>query len=159
MDSGPGADASPVSMAPAALAAEVPGVSLDDRIGQAIARHLVGEAALPEEIARWREAVRVHGAGAERERDRRLWSLIARRPALIGVVDAGLALFDPHGPVRHRLFLMLAILEASPGHTARFLPRPYPRLALAGLALRMALAALRSALGLALVAAYAARFR
>jgi hypothetical protein len=142
-----------------AIAVPPPGDPLDDGMAQAIARHLIGEGARPAEIARWRDAVRAHDAVIARECDRRLWALMKRRPALIGVVDAGLALVDPHGPIRHRLFLMLAVLEASPAHTRRFLSNPYPRLALAGLALRMALAALRSLIGLALVAAYGMRFR
>ena len=128
-------------------------------MAQAIARHLIGEEALPAETARWREAVGVHETLLERESDRRLWALLTHRPALIGAVDAGLALTDPHGPIRHRLFLMLAVLEASPRHTPRFLSQPFSRWALIALALRMALASLRSALGLALVAAYRVRFR
>ena len=148
-----------MSGAPSAAAAALPGEAPDDDIARAIARHLIDEEPLPAEIARWRVSLVVHGALLERERDLRLWALITRRPALIGAIDAGLALADPHGPIRHRLFLMLAVLEASPQHTTRFLSNPYPRLALSGLALRMGLAALRSVFGLALVAAYRLRFR
>lgn len=141
------------------IAAAPPRDPLGEDVAQAIARHLIGEEALPAETARWREAVGMHGALIEYERDRRLWAMLMRRPALIGVVDAGLALADPHGPVRHRLFLMLAVLEASPQHTPRFLSQPFSRWALSGLALRMAAAALRATIGLVLVLAYRARFR
>ncbi len=148
-----------MSGARAAIAAAPSGDPLGEGLAQAIARHLIGEEALPAETARWREAVGVHGASLERESDQRLWTLLMRRPALIGVVDAGLALADPHSPIRHRLFLMLAVLEASPRHTPRFLSQPFSRWALPALALRMAIAALRSVLGLILVTAYRTRFR
>ena len=72
-------------------------------------------------------------------------------PWTIGPLDAGLARIDPESPVRFRLCLMMAVLEASPAHCRRFLPAPYPKAALFGLALRMAAAAARSALGLAMV--------
>ena len=116
-----------------------------------LARHLIGEDPLPEEVQRYLRAIEVRGATLERPRDARLWQLMMRRPWLIGVVDAGLALTDADSPIRQRLCLMLAVLEASPAHCRRFLPAPYPVTALAGLSLRMAAAALRSALGLVLV--------
>jgi hypothetical protein len=116
-----------------------------------IARHLIGEAPSEAEAARWIEAVRRRAAPLATARDRRLWELAMRHPWRIGLVDAGLALVDPHSPVRHRLFLMLAILEASPRHCARFLPASHSRAALAALALRGVAAALRGAAGWALV--------
>ncbi len=130
-----------------------------EREGALLALHLIGEPARPEEIERWRRAIEVRGVTLERERDRRLWALMLRAPWLIGVVDAGLALADPHSPVRHRLYLMLAVLEASPAHTRHFLPSRFPRVWLAGLALRVAAAALRSALGLALVRSHGVLWR
>jgi hypothetical protein len=128
----------------------------DDALGRRLSRHLIGEEPLPEELARWRSAIELCGAALTRERDRRLWALIRRAPWLTGVVDAGLAWSDPHSPVRHRLCLLLAILEASPHHTRRFLPADYPRIALVALAARMIRAAFRLALGLVLVRTAAA---
>jgi hypothetical protein len=40
--------------------------------------------------------------------------------------DAGLALVDPSSVIRRRLFLMLAVLEASPDFADQFLPRRCP---------------------------------
>ena len=125
----------------------------DDRVAIAIARHLIGEPPSPDEIARWRQAVEVRDARLSRERDRRLWAWIRRAAWLTGPIDAGLALTDPHSPVRERLYLMLAILEASPAHTRSFLPRETGRLALLALMPRMVAAAFRSALGVMLVGA------
>ena len=129
------------------------GAAADEFLARRLARQLTGEEAHRDEIARWQRALPL--APLVRERDRRLWALLGRSPALIPVVDGGLALSDPHSPVRHRLCLMLAVLEASPHHTRRFLARESPKLALLGLALRMVVAASRAALGLVLVQALA----
>ena len=115
------------------------------------ARYLIGEAPSPAEIERYRRAVALRDAGPRSGRDRGMLERMVRHPWMIGPLDAGLALTDPESPVRFRLCLMLAVLEASPAHCARFLPAPYPRSALFGLALRMAGAAARSALGVAMV--------
>jgi hypothetical protein len=122
-----------------------------DREAERFARYLVGEAPRPEEIERYRQAVELRDARPRTARDRRLLECMVRHPWTIGPLDAGLALADPESPVRMRLCLMLAVLEASPAHCRRFLPAPYPRAALLGLALRMAAAAARAALGLAMV--------
>ena len=82
-----------------------------------------------------------------------------RHPWSIGPLDAGLALSDPESPLRFRLCLMMAVLEASPAHCRSFLPAPYPKVALLGLALRMAAAALRSGLGLAMVKTWGVLWR
>jgi hypothetical protein len=122
-----------------------------EREAQCFARYLIGEPAAPAEIERYRRAVELRGAEPRAGRDRRLLEHMIRHPWTIGPIDAGLALIDPESPVRFRLCLMLAVLEASPAHCPRFLPAPFPRVALFGLALRMAAAALRSALGVAMV--------
>jgi hypothetical protein len=122
-----------------------------EREAQCFARYLIGEPPAPEEIERYRRAVELRGAEPRSGRDRGLLERMIRHPWTIGPLDAGLALADPESPVRFRLCLMLAVLEASPAHCRRFLPAPYPKAALLGLALRMAAAAARSALGLAMV--------
>ncbi|MBI1798818.1 MAG: hypothetical protein HYR73_03940 [Candidatus Eisenbacteria bacterium] len=127
----------------------------DDATARRVARFLIREEPRPEEIARWRDAVRAHGAALTRERDRRLWSLLRSAPWLTSMVDAGLALSDPHSPVRHRHYLMLVVLEASPHHTRRFLPCDTSRFALIALGGRMVLAVLSATLGVVLVRATA----
>jgi hypothetical protein len=121
------------------------------REAERFALYLIGAPPRPEEVERYRRAIEARGAEPRTERDRRLLEHMVRRPWTLGPLDAGLALTDPESPVRFRLCLMLAVLEASTTHCPRFLPAPYRRVALAGLALRMAGAALRSALGLVLV--------
>lgn len=63
-------------------------------------------------------------------------------------LDAALAVRHPDAPLRKRLILMLAVLEASPGSAERFLREPPRRPALAlGLAVRAAVIALKIAAG------------
>ena len=130
-----------------------------EREARVLARYLIGEDPRPEEAGRYALAVEAAGVPLERERDRRLWALAMRSTSALGLVDAGLALIDPHSPVRQRVCLMLAVLEASPAHTRHFLSAAYPRTALLGLGLRMAGAALRSACGLALVRSWGILWR
>jgi len=124
-----------------------------------LARHLIGEDPTPAEAERWIEAVLVRGALLESERDRRLWTLAMRHPWLLGPTDAGLAFVDPYSAVRHRILLMLAILEASPHHHRRFLAAPWPRIALIGLALRGLWAGVRAAAGIVWVRGYGTIWR
>ena len=130
-----------------------------EREARILARYLIGEEPRPEEAGHYALAIESVALPLERERDRRLWALAMRSTTAIGLVDAGLALVDPYSPVRQRVCLMLAVLEASPAHTRHFLSAPYPRVALLGLGLRMAGAALRSACGLALVQSWGILWR
>ena len=135
------------------MSSEVPAASPED--GRRIGRALVGEEPTPEEVARWQDAVTLRALPLARPIDRSLWN-VARRGGLgLGLVDAGLAVTDPWSPVRHRLYLMLAVLEASPAHLPRFESGDRPEAAvLAGLALRGTLAVARSVAGSVLVTAY-----
>jgi hypothetical protein len=129
----------------------VPGTS--EREARLIARYLIGEEPLPGEIERWQRAVEVRHAALVGPRDERLWALAMRSGWMLGLIDSGLALADAHSPIRHRLLLMLAVLEASPTHVRKFDSPAYPRVSLVFLGLRMAGAALRSAAGVVLVRA------
>ena len=85
-----------------------------------IARALVGDDPTPEEIERWRRAVEQVAPPLATARDRALWAWARRGAPWTGLVDAGLALVEPWSDVRHRLYLLLAVLEASPSHVDRF---------------------------------------
>jgi hypothetical protein len=101
----------------------------------------------------------MRGATPETPRDRRLWAMAMRHRWLLGPTDAGLAWLDPHSPVRHRLVLMLAVLEASPHHHRRFLASPWPRAALIGLGLKAVRAALRVVVGVVWVRGHGVLWR
>jgi hypothetical protein len=51
----------------------------------------------------------------------RQWNICLRHPILLPFVDAGLAMIDPHNPIRRRINLMFAILETDPGLADKFL--------------------------------------
>jgi hypothetical protein len=118
------------------------------------ARYLVDREPGAKIQARYARAV---GAGAHGARDEALLALARRRPRTIGLLDAGLALADPHAELRRRLYLMFAILESTPEHSECFLPvRRGPAYALV-VALAGARAALKGACGVLLLRAVAPR--
>lgn len=85
------------------------------------ARYLVRRDAGPEVIKLYGRAV-----GPRRDlnpRDRKLLDFMLRHPHSIGLIDAGLILGDPYSEVRRRLYIMFAILEASPDYADCFLTR------------------------------------
>lgn len=50
------------------------------------------------------------------EKDRDILNFILKIPWSIGLIDSGLALLKPLSGVRKKIFIMLAIIEASPNH-------------------------------------------
>ena len=54
--------------------------------------------------------------------DERLFNFIDRHHWSIGLIDSGVAVLRPDSEVRHRIYLMLAILEVNPKYNRRFLP-------------------------------------
>lgn len=130
----------------------------DARFARALGRHLVGGDPTPGETARWLGAVADLSPLAH-PRDRRLWALAREAPWLLGPIDAGLAWVDPYSPVRQRLTLMLAVLEASPHHLTAFAARELgPRVWL-HLAWHGVRGGLRAAAGLLLVGSWGRLWR
>lgn len=80
--------------------------------------------------------------------------LALRRPVLLPLLDAGCALRRREDPLRQRLLLLTAILEASPEYADVFLPRTltWPKLLIA-LPLRGALAVAKAIGGATLLLA------
>jgi hypothetical protein len=69
----------------------------------------------------------------------------------LGLLDSGLALVRPHAELRRRLYLLFALLEATPEYADRFLPaarRPWYVIYIAWVGAR---AAVKGLLGSALV--------
>jgi hypothetical protein len=84
-------------------------------------RYLAGAPASTAIAARYADALAAGGPPL-RPRDELLLRFALTRPRGLGLLDAGLALTDPDAELRRRLYLMFAILEASPEHHERFLP-------------------------------------
>jgi hypothetical protein len=122
-----------------------------------IGRALLGTDPAPVTAGRWLEAIDRAAAPRARGRDRKLWNHARRGTPWLELVDAGLALVDAHSPVRQRVYLMLAVLETTPEHAARFEPHASSAaVALARLAIRGTIGALRTAIGAPLVIVYGA---
>jgi len=92
---------------------------------QVVAEYLIGERASEEEVARWCKAVQVVALPLKEGRDKGLWRFAMRGPFMLGAVDAGLAISDRDSTIRQRIYLMLAVLEASPSHADHFLDKPW----------------------------------
>src|SRR5215510_7923145 len=59
------------------------------------------------------------------EKETLLWGKMLKYKRLMAFYDAGLALTNPSSSIRRKIFVMLAILETSPGYTDYFLPLPF----------------------------------
>ena len=85
-----------------------------------ITRYLLDRDPTPELVERYRVAYRRILAdgrtGAEPE-----WLWICRHPGALPFVDAAAALLDPQSALRKRVFLMAALLEATPAYSEFFL--------------------------------------
>lgn len=54
--------------------------------------------------------------------EKKLWNFLMRNGWAIPLADAALAVKNPSSSIRRKIFIMLAILEASPNHCNYFLP-------------------------------------
>ncbi|HTE57616.1 MAG TPA: hypothetical protein VK694_02645 [Verrucomicrobiae bacterium] len=98
------------------------GSSVLKKEAKSFARYLVRQEPSRQVIARYTEAL-AHNPPSISATDIHLLEFIRKHPWSLGCIEAGLALRQPHSEVRRRLYIMLAILESSPDHTAAFLPQ------------------------------------
>lgn len=84
------------------------------------ARYLVGREASPQAVKVYEAAMQ--GNVAPNATDQKLLHFMLAHPWSIGFIDAGLVFHNATSEARRRLYIMLAILEASPEHTDLFLP-------------------------------------
>jgi hypothetical protein len=91
------------------------------REAEILGRYLVKRPLDEPAVSLYVNAVR-NTAGVLNERERKRLAFVRRHPWALGLVDAGLNLVDSPAEVRHRIYLMFSILEASPGYHDRFLP-------------------------------------
>ncbi|MDK2973185.1 MAG: hypothetical protein PWP23_2940 [Candidatus Sumerlaeota bacterium] len=127
-------------------------MSANDREFALLARYLIGSVPPARFRARYESGCRaLFGDPAAHSAALRL---ALRRPALLPLLDAGCALRRREDPLRQRLLLLTAILEASPEYADVFLPRTltWPKLLLA-LPLRGVFAAAKALAGAVLLLA------
>lgn len=124
------------------------------REARAFSRYLVGRPCSEAEAARYAAATaRLMPSHALTPSELNVIGTAARFPRLAGPLDAAAALVSPRHPLRARLLIMSAILEASPAGARDFLPappsRPFPLLLRSGLLL--ASAGLKAVAGMVLL--------
>lgn len=87
------------------------------------ARYLVGTTPPPEVVERYQQASATLFSAPPDAADVALLGFARRRPWSVPFLDAAAGILRPASALRSRLLVMAAILEASPGHAADFLPR------------------------------------
>ena len=115
-----------------------------------IGRYLLGESPDEAEKELYVRALATLQLSLDPDEDT-LWRLALRSRLLTSLIDAGLALTRPASPIRKKIYLMLAILEASPRHGQYFLPRAFGRAYGGIIFLKLIGAGLKAAAGLILL--------
>ncbi len=86
---------------------------------QALTKYLIGENATKEVVDLYTLALgRIDITLSRKELKR--WDKMIKNAFLLKVIDSGLAILDKCNPIRKRIFLMLAILEAQPNYCTHF---------------------------------------
>ena len=86
------------------------------------ARYLTGIRVNDASAFLYQKAIEARDLVCER-RDKKLENFVLRFPFWIGFIDAALALTDKQSVLRKKIFVMLAVLEASPEYTKYFLAK------------------------------------
>jgi hypothetical protein len=131
-----------------------PGTFAEEAV--AFGRYLTGQSPGQQCIDLYVAAV-VKRAGIVSGGDARLISFARRHPHALGLLDAGLALARPRAELRRRIYLMFAIVEATPENCQSFLPTDRSRAYIVVVAAYLAAAMLKAILGLALIGVVARR--
>lgn len=115
-------------------------------------RYLVGKEVDP-------QAIRLYENGTKNsspnDTDRKLLKFMVAHPHCIGFIDAGLVFHNASSEARRRLYLMLAILEASPEYYDSFLAKKRSPLYIFIIFYSGTRAVIKAGLGLLLVKAVA----
>jgi len=84
--------------------------------------YIVGSAPSQEIINRYEKIVRSSSVNLTKK-ETAIISFAQRHPRLLPAMDAYAAIFKPHLELRRRLFIMFAVLEATPKYSEEFLPK------------------------------------
>jgi len=114
---------------------------ITEREPQTLSKYLVGKECSSEMAQRYTNAVNKINAGLSTS-DQSRWNRMLSNVFYLKMVDSGLAVTNPQSPLRKRIFIMLAILEASPDFTESFLPQKRSIFYLIPLGFRAGLSAL-----------------
>jgi hypothetical protein len=115
-----------------------------------LTQYLVGKKCTSEASIHYAEAVHKLNASFT-TREQKTWDAMLSNRLYLKLVDSGLAISSPQSPLRKRIFIMLAILEASPDYTAYYLPQERSLFYLIPLGFRAGLSAIYLILGTMIV--------
>ena len=116
-------------------------ISITDREAHILSKYLVGKGCSSDMAYRYAGAVNKLNASLSAEEQVR-WDKMMSNSFYLKMVDSGLAITNPQSALRKRIFIMLAILEASPDFTESFLPQKRSVFYLVPLGFRAGLSAL-----------------
>jgi len=88
---------------------------------------LGGQGSRPEVHERYAAACATLFQETPTQEEQALNLFVRRNPWALPLLDAAVGLIQPHTLLRKKLFLLLAILETTPGHTEVFTPKPCAR--------------------------------
>jgi hypothetical protein len=123
-----------------------------EKEAQLFTKYLVGKDANPQSVKLYKTAM---VDSQPNNSDIKLLNFMLSHPASIGFIDAGLIFHDSDSEARRRLYVMFAIIEASPEYYDFFLPKsrsPFYVLVIAYAGIR---AIVKAGIGLLLVKALA----
>lgn len=120
-----------------------------DQQAQAFTHYLLKRPATTQALGLYEQAI--NNKVSIDKADHKLLAYIEKHPWSLGVIDAGLPYLKPYSEVRRRLYIMLAILEASPDYFDAFLPQKRSPLYLIYIAYSGLRAIAKAVLGLVLI--------
>lgn len=123
-----------------------------EKEAQLFTKYLVGKDANPQAVKLYKTAMVDSQPNSS---DKKLLNFMVSHPASIGLIDAGLIFHDSASEARRRLYVMFAIIEASPEYYDFFLPKnqsPFYIFVMAYIGFR---AVIKAGVGLLLVKAIA----
>jgi hypothetical protein len=125
-------------------------IKINTAEAQVLSKYLVGQPCSEVMVKHYAGAVsKLYATLTDTEQ--KTWDRMLRSRLYLKVVDSGLAIVSPQSALRKRIFIMLALLEASPDFTAYFLPQERSIFYLIPLGLRTGMSAIYLAAGVLLV--------
>lgn len=86
-------------------------------------RHITGNEATQQTVARYVKLITPIAQSDNNPADQKLLTWVVARPWSLPFLDSYAAFFKPQSELRHRLYVLFAILESSPEFADSFLPQ------------------------------------
>ena len=95
--------------------------SKDDFEATIFTKYLIGKQADRKTKDLYNRAISISSTPLDKN-DTAILNFLTKHPNTLGLLDAGLAVINPHSEVRRRLYLIFAILESTPLYWEYFIP-------------------------------------